>query len=310
MRIAVLCATRRGYRFVEKLIALVPDAELVVFSFREEPFEPPFLDDIRALTLAHGGQFFEARQVGVEKWRSLWETTPIDLMLVLSWRYIVPREIYTRPERGSFVFHDSLLPAYRGFAPTVWSILNGEDHTGVSLFAMDEGVDTGDLVAQRRVPIGPDDTIAEVLERVTQVYLSILEQMLPSLLDGSAPRSPQDSSGATYTCKRLPDDNQIDWTQPTEDTYNLIRAVTRPYPGAFTTLDGRVLKVWSARRLPDYETYVGRVPGRVVEVRPGEGVVVLTGDAALLLREVQYADEDSSQNADRVLNRLGQTLGR
>ncbi len=183
MRIALLCATRRGYRVLERLIRLRPDAELIVFSFREEAHEPPFLDDIQRLAEARGATFYEARQVGASKWTDFWTSTSIDLLLTVSWRYIIPREVYERARLGTFVLHDSLLPAYRGFAPTVWAIINGEDHTGVTLFEIAEGVDTGRIIAQQRVPIGADDTIADVMEHVTQTYLEVLAANLPRLLD-------------------------------------------------------------------------------------------------------------------------------
>ncbi len=308
MRIALLCATQRGQRFLQTLAALVPDAELVVFSFREEATEPPFLDAIRQTTLAHGGQFHEAKQVGAERGRELWET-PFDLLFAVSWRYLIPAAVYTRARLGAYVFHDSLLPAYRGFSPTVWAIVNGEDHTGVTLFHMADEVDSGDIVAQQRVDIGPDDTIAGVLEQVTPAYLDVLAAYLPSLLDGHAPRMPQDHAQATFTCKRTPEDNEIDWRAPTTQTYNLIRALTTPYPGATTVLDGQPLTVWAAERLPDAKRYVGRIPGRVAEVLPGLGSLVLTGDGVLLLTEVSLGD-GPRQRGDEVLNRLSQTLGR
>lgn len=309
MRIVLLCATRRGLRVLKKLSELAPQAELVVFSFREEPHEPPFLDAIREQTGAVGGSFHEARQVGAEKWKAFWESTSVDLLLAVSWRYLVPPEVYRRAKRGAFVFHDALLPAYRGFAPTVWAIANGEDHTGVTLFEMAEGMDAGDIVDQERVPIGPDETIAVVLERVTETYLHLLEKNLSRLLDGTASRRPQDPSRATFTCRRVPGDNAIDWRGSTASIFNLIRAVTAPYPGAFTLLGGKKLTVWAATRVSPRPDYVGRVPGRVVEVRPGVGSVVLTGDGALLLTKVQ-TEGGPEVCAAEVLNNLSLTLGR
>jgi methionyl-tRNA formyltransferase len=309
MRIALMCATRRGLRVLEKLIALKPDAELVVFSFRETEHEPPYLDDIRSLALAHGAEFHETRQVGAAKWDAFWNATPVDLILCVSWRYLIPKEIYRRARLGCYVFHDSPLPCYRGFAPTVWAILNGERETGVTLFEIAEGVDSGPIIAQERIPIGDHDTIAEVIERVTQSYLRLLEDHLPNLLAGRAPRTPQDERQATYTCKRLPEDNQIAWSASTAEIYNLIRAVTAPYPGAFTTLQGVRLTIWSAQRIDGFPRYAGRIPGRIVEVREGEGVVVLTGDGALLIRRVQLG-QDPPADAWTILNSLSMTLGR
>lgn len=309
MHIVLLCATRRGHLVLKKLTELAPDCQLTVFTFPEEPWEPRYVDDLRATTVAFGGELHEARSVSAEKWRAFWQDTPIDLMLAVSWRYLIPAEIYRLPRLGTFVFHDSLLPAYRGFSPTVWSIINGEDHTGVTLFEMADEVDSGEVVMQTRVEIGPDETIAELLERVTATYLTTLEQALPLLLEGRAPRLTQDQSQASFTCKRIPDDNRIDWTKSATEVYNLIRAVTAPYPGAFTTFGGQKLTIWSAQRLPTYRRYVGAIPGRVVAILPGEGTVVLTGDGALLLREVQVEGEPT-RCADEVLTSIGHTVGR
>lgn len=309
MRIAVFCATRRGYRFLEKLRALLPDADLLVFSFREEPWEPPFLDNIRQLTVEYGGDFYESKQVGAARWADLWNETPIDLMFAVSWRYIIPAAVYEQARLGAYVFHDSLLPDYRGFSPTVWAIINGQNHTGVTLLEMVNDYDAGDIIAQKREPIGPHDTIAEVTERVTDSYLWLLEYYLPILLKGNPPRSPQEQSQITYTAKLLPEDFQIDWQWPTQRIYDLIRATTVPYAGAYTTLEGQKLRIWSAQILEDAHRYVGRIPGRVVEIRPGEGVVVLTGDNVLLVTRVQLEGSDPAP-ATAVLNRISHTLGR
>jgi methionyl-tRNA formyltransferase len=306
-RIALLCATRRGLRFLEKLVQLAPDCDLVVMSFPEDPEEPRFLDDIRTFALANGATFIEGRQAGHERHRAVWEA-PLDLLFAVSWRYMVPPSIYGLPRRGSFVLHDSLLPEYRGFAPTVWAIVNGEDHTGVTLFEMADAIDAGAIVDQRRVRIALTDTIATVIERVTDVYLAMLEDNLPALLAGSAPRRWQDETAATYTCRRLASDGVIDWSAPSRRIYDLIRAVTKPYWGARTTLDGRELRIWESRLLPESARYVGRVPGRVIDSRPGVGATVLTGDGALLLTRVQGDGEIVC--ASELINSLSQTLGR
>jgi methionyl-tRNA formyltransferase len=307
MRTVLLCATRRGYLFLERLAKLLPYNDFVVFSFRETLWEPPYIDEIRELTLAVGGQFFEAKQVGGSNFDRFWESTDIDLMFVVSWRYMVPSIIYHRARLGTFVFHDSLLPEYRGFSPTVWAIINGEDHTGATLFEIAEEVDSGDIVDQEKVTIEPDEAIAVVMDRVTHAYLNLLERNLNGLVYGTAPRHHQDHSSATYTCKRLPDDNQIDWTLPSRTIHNLIRGVSAPYSGAYTFLSGQKMRVWSARQLINSRPYVGKIPGRVVEVRPGEGSVVLTGDGVLLLSKVQMESGEIICASD-VLNNLEHTL--
>ncbi len=232
-RIIVLCATRRGRLFLERLLRLAPDAVLTVVSFREEPWEPPFLDDIRSVAEAAGATFVEAKHLDRPPAAEVWASAPVDLLFAISWRYMVPPAIFRSVDGGAYVFHDSLLPAYRGFSPTVWAILNGERQTGASLIEMAEGVDEGDIVDQRVVAIGPDETIAEVMEGVTGAYLSLLEGNLPALRAAARggpamERRPQNAAAATYGCKRLPEDNRIDWSLPARRVYDLIRAAARP----------------------------------------------------------------------------------
>ncbi len=307
MKIAVACATKRGFLFLQKLFTLEPNAEYIIFSFREEPIEPPFMDDIKNLALSYGALFYEAKQLGAEKWISLWKTEKIDLLFTVSWRFMIPKSVYTQPRLGTFIFHDSLLPEYRGFAPTVWSIVNGEDHTGVSLFAIAEEMDAGDLIDQTTVGIGPQETITEVMPRVTQVYLDMLEKDLPSLMKGKAPSNPQDHSKATFTCKRTIFDNKIHWGDPSQRILNLIRGVTHPYPGAYTFLKNQKFTIWSAEMIDHPHVYVGRVPGRVIEVKPDLGTVVLTSDGAILIKTIQLESEPETC-ASEILNSISMTL--
>ena len=309
MHVVLLCATDRGLQFLGKLAAMLPaGARLSVVSFREEPVEPPFFDAVENAATATGARFFETRNVASPKMAEFWAGERVDLMFAVSWRYMIPPEIYERPKFGTYVFHDSLLPTYRGFAPTVWAIANGEDHTGVTLFRIAEEVDAGDIVAQRRIAIGPDDTIAAVMSAVTQTYLQLLEQNFAALAGGTAKTAPQNHAAASFTCKRLPADNAIDWTASTARIFNLIRATGHPYSGATTTVAARSLTVWAAERIPA-KNYVGRVPGRVTEVLPGKGAVVLTGDGALLVTRVQI-EGGTETCAAEILDSLSMTLGR
>jgi methionyl-tRNA formyltransferase len=309
MNIVLACATARGCRCLEKLAGLVDGRELTVCSFREEAHEPAFLDQIATTARATGARFFETKQLDAGEAGEFLARNPIDLLLAVSWRYMIPRSVYGRAARGSYVFHDSLLPKYRGFAPTVWAMINGESQTGVTLLEMADGVDEGDIVAQQPVEIGQADTIANVMQRVTGMYLELLEGNLAALLNGSVPKKPQDHAAATYGCKRVPGDNLIDWSRNEHEVLNLIRATTRPYPGAFTWLAGKRLTVWSASRAVDTGNYVGRVPGRVVQLSKPNGPVVLCGQGAVRLQTVQW-DGAECQPAGAVIDKLGMTLGR
>jgi methionyl-tRNA formyltransferase len=295
--------------FLERLVALVPGARLTVFTFREEPIEPAFFERIREITGRHRSAFWETRNVADPKFDTFWLDPP-DLLLAVSWRYLVPRSVFSRARLGAYVFHDSLLPKYRGFAPTVWAMINGECETGVTLLEMADEVDAGQILAQRKVPIGGNDSIDTVMRRVTETYLTVLEESLPLLLNGSAPRFSQQGA-ATYGCKRCESDNLIDWRWPTDRIYNLIRATTRPYSGAYSYFHGKKIRIWNARRLRSAPAYAGRVPGRVVQPKyredEAEGSVILTGDGALLVTDVQLQGEAPAR-ATAVLKKLSDTL--
>src|SRR5260370_19595720 len=255
MHIVLLCATRRGLRFLEKLRQLCPDDDITVFSFTEDPWEPKYLDDIREFAEGHNARFVESKNVSGH-----WESVcPIDLAFMVNWRYLIPIALLHRVRFGAILLHDSLLPTYRGFSPTVWALINGEDYCGATMLYAAESVDSGDVIDQVRVEIESEETIADVMERITAAYLMMLEQNLSLLKVGSATRKPQDHSLATYSCKRWPEDNLIDWRQPAQLIFDLIRAVTHPYPGAYTLYRGVRMKIWSARPYPVIMRYVGAI---------------------------------------------------
>jgi methionyl-tRNA formyltransferase len=307
MNIILLGATHRGLKFLQKLRVLCKDDRLTVFSFREEPWEPKYLDQIRTFAEENGAQFFETRNVAAEQFAHIWND-PVDLIFIVSWRYLLPKSLIDHARLAAVVFHDSLLPEYRGFSPTVWAMLNGEARCGVTMFHLAEDVDSGDVIAQAPVTIEPQETIAGVMEKCTNAYLTLLEQNIDALKEARAPRSPQDQSLATYTCKRMPEDNQIIWQQQTQRIHNLIRAVTHPYTGAYTLYRGSKMTIWSAQPNPVERRYVGSVPGRVIEIRPGEGVVVLTGDGTILIQTVQMEDELELCASD-IINSITAKLG-
>lgn len=122
---------------------------------------------------------------------------------------MIPTRVYRAAWKGAFVFHDSLLPRYRGLAPTLWAIVSGEEHTGMTPFEIAAEVDSGSIIDQQLVHIEPEDTIGDAIARVTKSYVELLEKNLPALLDSTATRKAQDYTAATYTCKRTVADGEI-----------------------------------------------------------------------------------------------------
>jgi methionyl-tRNA formyltransferase len=176
-----------------------------------------------------------------------------DIILVAGWYYIVYRELRNVAPKGAIGLHGSLLPKYRGGAPLVWSIIKGEKEGGISLFYLDDGVDTGDIIGQASFPIEQRDTIADALIKLEDSAERLLERYLPLLAEGKAPRIPQNHSEATVYSQRSPADGEIDWSKPAKEIRDFIRAQTRPYPGAFTWIGGKKVILWDAVVLEEGE---------------------------------------------------------
>jgi methionyl-tRNA formyltransferase len=232
-----------------------------------------------------------------------------DIAYVVGCRIMIPAEIYGIPPLGALAVHDSMLPEYRGFAPLNWSIINGEDLTGVTLFYLDDHMDGGDIVKQKAVTIGKDDTAPEVYERVCQATIDVIMESLDAFSNGTAFRIEQDYSAGSFTCSRIPSDGMIDWKDSTEVIYNKVRALIHPYPGAFTYYKGKVLKIGRAGQIDNPRVYKGRIPGRVIGFSKHEGYVdVLTGDGILRIFEAGY-DGGELKSASEIITSVRVSLG-
>ena len=171
------------------------------------------------------------------------------LIFSFYYRAMIPSAVLSLAPKGAFNMHGSLLPQFRGRAPTNWAVLQGASVTGATLHEMVAQPDAGAIVDQSAVPILPDDTAGQVFDKVTVAAEQVLWRSLPAILEGRAPRLFNDLSQGSYFGGRKPEDGRIDWTQPAADVYNLIRAVAPPYPGAFTEIAGRRLIISRARRI-------------------------------------------------------------
>jgi methionyl-tRNA formyltransferase len=171
-----------------------------------------------------------------------------DLILSFYYRNMIPAAVLSLPKLGAYNMHGSFLPKFRGRAPVNWAVLSGEKQTGATLHVMVEKPDAGDIVDQEAVPIGPDDTTAIVQARVTEAAAHVLARQIDNLIAGKTPRRPQDQSQATYFGRRRPEDGRIDWSWSAERVHNLVRAVTKPYPGAYAEIEGgECLLIWKTR---------------------------------------------------------------
>jgi methionyl-tRNA formyltransferase len=172
-----------------------------------------------------------------------------DVIFSFYFRSMIPTALLALAPLGAFNMHGSLLPHFRGRAPTNWAVLKGATETGATLHEMVAQPDAGFIVDQSAVPILPDDTAAQVFDKVTVAAEQVLWRSLVAIEAGRPPRLPNDLAAGSYCSSRRPEDGRIDWSQPAADVYNLIRAVAPPYPGAFTEINGQRLIVAAARRL-------------------------------------------------------------
>jgi methionyl-tRNA formyltransferase len=214
------------------------------------------------------------------------------------------------PRLGCLNLHASLLPRYRGAAPIQHALLNGERDTGVSVMWMDAGMDAGDILLQRRLPIGDDDTAGDLFARLAELAAESLLIALDLIARGEAPRLAQDDAEATLAPMITRADAEIDWRRPAGAIRDLIRAMN-PRPGAFTRHRGRVLKILSAQA----ETPSGRAgrPGAIGEVVSDKGFRVQAGEGSLLITQVQpesRAPMSASEYVRGYQVAVGDRLGR
>jgi len=222
----------------------------------------------------------EAKEPGLEEAVAAWAP---EMLFSFYFRHMLPQSILDAAPRGGFNLHGSLLPRYRGRAPANWVLVNGESETGVTLHRMTRRPDDGAIVDQERVEIAPLDTAYTLFGKLEQAARRALDRALPALRDGLATETAQNPQQASYFGGRRPEDGRIDWNLPARRIYDLVRAVTHPYPGAFTTVDGLRLFVWWARPL---DGAAGANPGTIVSVDE-DGVVVAAGEGRLRLVTLQ-----------------------
>ncbi len=207
-----------------------------------------------------------------------------DIVFSFYYRQLLKKPWLELAPMGAFNLHGSLLPKFRGRACVNWALIEGATETGVTLHEMVERADAGAIVGQERVAIGENDTARDVFDKLVPAARQLLTRVVPLLRDGKATRTPQVEKDATTFGGRKPEDGRIEWGWPAHRIHNWVRALTRPYPGAFTFSGGKKLLIWKGRAAAE-KAYA--VPGQVLEPR-AEGVPVATGEGLYLVQEVQW----------------------
>lgn len=267
------------------------DSESVVGVFTLPPAEDRYNSDYANLEpvareydvpLFHFQKISESEIVG-----QIRELKP-DVIFVFGLSQIIPQEILDIPDLGCIGVHPTLLPKYRGRHPLIWPVIRGEERSGLTFFFMTDGVDDGDILWQEPFDIELEDDAGSLYEKIKDLASEAIPEFMSELESGEPTRIPQNEEQATYVRKRTREDGEIDWQESSLDVHNLIRAITRPYVGAHTFLDGDEIKIWKSQPLEDagLETSADpqTSPGTVLS-REDDALVVKTGDGAVRILE-------------------------
>jgi methionyl-tRNA formyltransferase len=260
--IVVFAYSEVGYACL-KLLLERGENVVALFTHEDDAGERQWFSSCAHLAREHGVPVYtvEPRE-GDEVERLIADVAP-DLVLSFYYRKMIPERILKLARLGAFNMHGSLLPRYRGRAPLNWAIIHGERETGVTLHVMVKAADAGDMIDWEPVAIGPEETAGEVAMRIPAAAVAIVARQIDALKAGTAPRHKQDEGKITYFGIRKPEDGRIDWTRTARQVVDLVRAVTVPFPGAFTSLNGTKLMVWRAAVVDGQGA-----PGEVLSVDP------------------------------------------
>jgi methionyl-tRNA formyltransferase len=272
------------------LAALLAASGLAVQAVVTQPDRPkgrdlkPQPSPVKQLALASRLPVFQPERARHPEFFDRLAALAPDVIVVAAYGQILPQQILDLPKFGGVNVHASLLPKYRGAAPIQWAILDGAEETGVSIMKMTAALDAGDVLSRRPTKIGPDETAAQLHDRLAALGAELLLETLPAYVAGAITPQPQDPAAATYARKITKEDGRLDWSQPALLLRNRIRAFT-PWPGGFVELTDtprpRLLKIWSA----SLQSRQGS-PGTVLTA-DRSGLTIACGQGALRLEELQ-----------------------
>lgn len=269
-----------GAAVLEELIKM--GANIIgVYTYEDNPKENWF-PSVKLLAQKHNIPTFTPEKLTSEDVQNIKSLAP-DIILSVYYRSLISDEILKIAPLGSFNMHGSLLPKYRGRAPINWVLVKGEKETGATLHYMVAKADAGDIVGQKVVPIDNEDTALTLTKKVTAAACEIIKEVYPLIETKKLKPRKQDMSVSTYFGRRTPADGLINWNNEAQTIYNLIRAVTKPFPGAFFEENGKKIIIWRAKVLP---AKTQAEPGKTVSKNPYI-ITTATNDLEILEYEVQ-----------------------
>jgi methionyl-tRNA formyltransferase len=293
MRIIFLGYHNIGYACLEALIETcreLGDEIIAVVTHADDPRENIWFASVRQLAFENYLPVYQPADPNDPAFVAAMQALQPDWLFSCYYRHMLKQPVLDLPRLGALNLHGSLLPRYRGRCPVNWVLVHGETETGITLHYMVAKADQGDIVAQTAIPITLEDTAFTLFAKMTAAAGPLFREIYPRLRSGRAERFPQDHAQASYFGGRTPEDGKIDWRQPATTIYNLMRAVTHPYPGAFTTLAGKKLLIWNGRAMAAPSAAPDAL-GQITAALPGGGLIVATGDGHFLITQAQWEGE-------------------
>jgi methionyl-tRNA formyltransferase len=288
-----------GVRCLSVLLAHGIEIPLVV-THTDNPDENIWFDSVAELAALHDIPVITPDDPNMPEIVALIQALRPDFIFSFYYRNMLKKPLLDIPARGAFNMHGSLLPQYRGRVPINWAIIKGERETGATLHVMNEKPDNGAIVDQQAIPILPNATALEVFHKATCAAEVTLDRCLPALLNGTAQLAPQDLSQGGYFGGRRPEDGKIDWLQSAQTIHNLVRAVAPPYPGAYTRLAGKPMRVLQTLVEPRRK---GRGQGPALHCENGR-CYAECGDGSML-RILACEIDGKATSADELSNASG-----
>lgn len=237
---------------------------------------------VKECALKHGIEVFQPVKVRESANVEYLRKFNADIMIVVAFGQILPKSILDMPKYGCVNVHASLLPKYRGAAPIQWAVINGEEVTGVTTMLMDDGIDTGDMIAKRQVRLDENETGGSLFDKLADVGAKLCVETMDMFLNGTAEFTPQDNEASTHTAMIHKELGEIDWNKSAVEIERLIRGLN-PWPSAYTHLNGKTFKIWQAKVLDENSD---KEPGNISKINKND-FCVQTGDGQLILKEVQ-----------------------
>jgi methionyl-tRNA formyltransferase len=274
----------------EEVLCVVTQPDRPVGRGQKLKFSP-----IKELALKYDIKILQPERIKDPKFIDQFQKLSSDLAVVAAYGQIFPKTLLEIPQNGFINVHSSYLPFYRGAAPINQAIINGEKETGVTIMLLDEGMDTGDIILQEKILIGSEENASMLHDRLAVFGAELLGKAIDMLESGGWDPVPQDNQKATYAHLLKKEDGQINWKIPAETIFNQIRGMT-PWPGCFSRLNKKILKIHKAKIL---DTKKEAVAGQVLSVS-GDGIEVSTGMGTMLLIEIQLEGKKRMAAADFI----------